>query len=59
VPTFSTLNADVIPREDYLDTLDKHMPKIDTELIKDIWHTIGLQSSDERLYKVASVMLEN
>ena len=59
MPTFSTLNADVLPREDYLETLDKHMPKIDTELIKDIWRTIGLQSSDERVYKVASVMLEN
>lgn len=59
MPTFSTLNADVIPREDYLDTLDKHMPKIDIDLIKDIWRSIGLQSSDERVYKVASVMLEN
>ena len=59
MPTFSTLNTDVLPREDYLETLDKHMPKIDTELIKDIWRTIGLQSSDERVYKVASVMLEN
>ena len=42
MPTFSTLNADVIPREEYLNTLDKHMPKIDTELIKDVWRSIGL-----------------
>lgn len=58
VPPYSTLNADVIPREDFLMTLDKHMPKIDPELIKDLWRTIGLQTSDERVYKVASVLME-
>ena len=58
VPNYSTLNADVIPREDFLGQLDKHMPKIDTELIKDIFKTIGVQSRDERVYKVASAMME-
>ena len=49
----------MIPREDFLETLDKHMPKIDPDLIKDLWRTIGLQSCDERVYKVASVMMES
>lgn len=42
VPNYSTLNCDVIPGEELLGQLDKHMPKIDTELIKDIWRTIGV-----------------
>jgi len=49
----------VIPREDFLESIDKHMPKVDTELIKDIWRTIGLQTSDERVYKLASVLMES
>ena len=58
VPPYSTLNADVIPTEDFLNTVEKHMPKVDTDLIKDIWKTIGVQTSDERVLKVASSMLE-
>ena len=42
VPPYSTLNADVIPREEFLDGLNKHMPKFDTELIKEVWRTIGV-----------------
>jgi len=42
VPAFSTLNTDVIPREDFLASLDKHVAKVDLELIRDIWKTIGL-----------------
>ena len=44
VPPYSTLNADVIPREDFINSVEKHMPKIDPDLIKDIWRTIGVQS---------------
>jgi hypothetical protein len=58
IPPFSSLNADVIPKAALLDAVDKHQPKIDTELIKEIWRTIGLQSSDERVYKLASAMME-
>ena len=59
MPPFSTLNADVIPKENFLGSLDRHMPRIDLELIKDMWKTIGVQSSDERVYKVASAMIEH
>ena len=34
------------------------MPKIDPDLIREIWKTIGVKSCDERVYKVASVMME-
>lgn len=59
VPPFSTLNADIIPREDFISSIERHMPKIETDLIKDIWRTIGVQSCDERVYKVASAMMEH
>ena len=59
VPPFSTLNADIIPREDFIGSIERHMPKIETDLIKDIWRTIGVQSCDERVYKVASAMMEH
>ena len=48
----------MIPTEPFIDTVEKHMPKVDPDLIKDIWKTIGVQSSDEREYKVASAMME-
>ena len=57
-PPFSTLNADVIPTENLRSSLNRHMPKIDPDLIREIWKTIGVKSCDERVYKVASVMME-
>ena len=58
LPPFSSLNADVIPKASFLESLDKHQPKFDPELIKEIWKTVGVQTSDERLFKLASSMLE-
>lgn len=58
VPPYSTLNADVIPTKDFVESIDKHVSKIDTDLIRDIWKTIGVQTSDERVLKVASAMME-
>jgi ribosomal protein L12E/L44/L45/RPP1/RPP2 len=48
----------VIPKQTLLEQLDKHQPKFSPELIKEIWKTIGLQTSDERVVKLASAMLE-
>lgn len=42
VPPYSTLNADVIPTIDFIESIDKHVSKIDTDLIRDIWKTIGV-----------------
>ena len=58
VPQFSTLNDDVIPTPHFLEALESHQPKFDPDLIKEIWRSIGLQTSDDRLYKLASAMLE-
>ena len=58
MPPFSSLNADVIPTPRFIETLETHQPKFDPELIKEIWKTIGLQTSDERLFKFGSAMLE-
>jgi len=46
MPPFTTLNADVIPTQTLLDSIDKHQPKVPVELIEELWGTIGLQSSD-------------
>jgi len=48
----------VIPKQQFLESLEKHQPKFDPELIKEVWKTIGLQTTDERLYKLGSAMLE-
>ena len=48
----------MIPKPKFLDSLEKHQSKFDTELVKELWKTIGLQTSDERVYKLASAMLE-
>ena len=58
MPPFTTLNADVIPTQTLLDSIDKHQPKVPVELIEELWGTIGLQSSDQRLQKLAAAMLE-
>lgn len=58
MPPFSSLNADVIPTPRFIESLETHQPKFDPELIKEIWKTIGLQTSDERLFKLGSAMLE-
>lgn len=58
VPPFSTLNEDVIPTPSLLEAIDKHQAKFDPDLIKEIWKTTGVQTSDERVLKIASVILE-
>ena len=58
VPPFSTLNADVIPTADFLQGVEHHQAKIEPDLIKRVWQQAGLQTQDERVYKVASAMCE-
>jgi hypothetical protein len=52
------LNQDVIPDQEYLDHLSKYQTKFDTNLLRTLCKQAGLQSPDERVYKVISVMLE-
>jgi len=58
VPHYSTLNNDVIPQKKLLDQLDLYQPKFDTSLLKEILATVGMQSIDERTYKIISIMME-
>ena len=58
VPPFSTLNADIIPTPDLLASIEKHQAKIDPELVAEILKTVGMQSSDERVHKMISAMVE-
>ncbi len=58
LPPFTTLNADVIPDQNLLESLDRHQPKLSTEVVEELWSTIGLKSQDTRLHKLASSMFE-
>ena len=41
-----------------MEAVDKHQPKLPIEIIEELWSTIGLHSSDQRLHKLASAMFE-
>jgi hypothetical protein len=58
-PAFSTLNLDVIPDKEYVSKLEAYQPKFDTDMLKELLKQTGLQSSDERVYKMISVMMED
>ncbi len=58
MPPFTTLNADVIPEQSLLEAVEKHQPKLPVELIEELWSSIGLKTSDQRLHKLASAMFE-
>ena len=58
LPPFTTLNADVIPEQNLLESLDRHQPKLSTEVVEELWSSIGLKSQDARLHKLASAVFE-
>eukprot|EP00347_Sterkiella_histriomuscorum_P022515 403338199 len=55
---YSTLNNDVIPDKNFIETVEDYQPKINMELIKKIMNEVGMQSPDERVYKLISVIVE-
>ena len=57
-PAYSTLNLDVLPQPSFVSSLDSYQAKIDPELIKEILKSQGVHTSDDRVYKVMSAMLE-
>ena len=57
-PAYSTLNLDVLPQPSFVSSLDSYQAKIDPELIKEILKSQGVLTSDERVYKMMSAMLE-
>ena len=56
--TFSSLNNDVIPDEEFLNTIEKYNPKLSDEIIKEICQEKGLISSDQRVYKIISIVAQ-
>ena len=58
IPSYSTLNLDVIPKPDFIQSLEKYQAKIDPELMKEMLRGVGVQTSDDRVYKMMSAMVE-
>jgi galactitol-specific phosphotransferase system IIC component len=50
---------DVIPDSEYLDQLDAYKAKFSTGLLKQITKQVGLDTVDERVYKIISIMMED
>ena len=59
IPSYSTLNLDVIPRPDFIESLDNYQAKVDPELMKEMLKECGVCTSDERIYKMMSAMVES
>jgi hypothetical protein len=59
IPSYSTLNLDVIPKPDFIQSLEKYQAKIDPELMKEMLQGVGVKTSDERIYKMMSAMVES
>lgn len=56
--TFSSLNNDVIPDDKFLEKLQEYNPKLSEEIIKQICQEKGLISSDQRVYKIISIVAQ-
>ena len=56
--TFSSLNNDVIPDEEFLKTIENYKPKLSDEIIKEICQEKGLISSDSRVYKIIAIVAQ-
>ena len=56
--TFSSLNNDVIPDDNFLEKLQEYTPKLSEEIIKQICQEKGLISSDPRVYKIISIVAQ-
>ena len=49
---------DVLPNPNFINSLDAYQAKIDPELLKEILRSSGVDTADDRVYKVMSAMLE-
>ena len=56
--TFSSLNNDVIPDNKFLENVQKYNPKLSEEIIKQICQEKGLITSDQRVYKIISIVAQ-
>ena len=56
--TFSSLNNDVIPDNKFLENIQKYNPKLSEEIIRQICQEKGLITSDQRVYKIISIVAQ-
>ena len=56
--TFSSLNNDVIPDEEFLKKIEEYNPELSDIIIKEICQEKGLISSDPRVYKIISIVTQ-
>ena len=54
--SYSTLNNDVIPDDKFLNEIDKYHPKLSQEIVKQICQEKGLLTTDNRIYKLISIV---
>ena len=56
--TFSSLNNDVIPDNNFLEKIQEYNPKLSDEIVKQICQEKGLLSSDPRVYKIIAIVAQ-
>jgi ribosomal protein L12E/L44/L45/RPP1/RPP2 len=49
---------DVIPDRKYIEAIESHQAKFDTDVLKEMLKEVGLTTKDERVYKMISVLME-
>ena len=50
---------DVIPDKKYIQAIEAHQAKFDIDVLKELLKQVGLNTKDERVYKIISVMMED
>ena len=55
---FSSLNNDVIPDDKFLETIQNYNPKLSEEIVKQICQEKGLLTSDQRVYRIISIVAQ-
>jgi hypothetical protein len=48
-PNLSSLNNDIIPDDDFLNTFDEYNPKLSEDIVKSICEDKGLHTTDRRV----------
>lgn len=52
---FTTLNENIIPDLNFLNELDDYNPKLSEDLVRIICNEVGLNTPDNRVYKLISI----
>lgn len=52
------MDASIMPDSEYLQALDDYQPKFDRDILAKMLHEVGLNTPDQRVYSVISMILE-